>query len=131
MRTEQLGSPRKGKSWCAEGADNCFERVYRAVAEIPPGSVATYGQIARLLGYRHGARMVGWAMHASLRGAGVPCHRVLRQGGLLSPGYKPHDPGAQRRLLEAEGVTFLGDGRVDLTRHLWDGRPRRRRASSR
>lgn len=71
--------------------------------------------------------MVGWAMHANPHGTKVPCHRVLLQGGFLSPGYKPQDPGAQRRLLEAEGVTFLGNDRVDLTRHLWDGRSRRRR----
>jgi methylated-DNA-protein-cysteine methyltransferase-like protein len=99
--------------------DGFFARVYDLVARIPPGRVATYGQIARLLGAPRSARMVGWAMHGAPEGARIPCHRVIQQGGTCSPNFRVGDPDAQRRLLKHEGVRFLLDGRVDLEAHLW------------
>jgi methylated-DNA-protein-cysteine methyltransferase related protein len=96
-----------------------FDRVYRLVAKIPRGKVATYGQIAGLLGAPRSARIVGWAMHGNPHGSKVPCHRVVQQGGSLSPNFCIDDPGRQRRLLAREGVTFLLDGRVDMARHQW------------
>jgi len=118
------------------GAERLFDRVYAAVAAIPPGRVATYGEVARLVGVPRGARAVGWALKAlpEERAAEVPWHRVVGHGGRISP--RP-GPGAeiQRRRLRAEGVRFVG-GRVDLVRHalrgaqtrLTRGRPRRSRA---
>lgn len=96
-----------------------FDQVYRLAAKIPRGKVATYGQIARLLGAPRSARIVGWAMHGNPHGSMVPCHRVVQQGGSLSPNYCIGDPGRQRRLLAREGVTFLPDGRIDMARHQW------------
>ena len=101
------------------GQDGFFTRVYALVTRIPRGRVATYGQIAKLLGAPRSARIVGWAMHGSPEGSRVPCHRVIQRGGTCSPNFRAGDPGAQRRLLEAEGVQFLLDGRVDLVAHLW------------
>ena len=94
-----------------------FARVYDLVRGIPPGHVASYGQVASLLGVNHGARAVGWALRA-LRGdvsRRVPWHRVLGAGGRIS---LPEEGGGreQRRRLRAEGVRFKG-GRVDLARH--------------
>jgi len=43
-----------------------FDKVYWVVQRIPPGKVATYGQIARLIGVPRGARTVGWALHSLL-----------------------------------------------------------------
>ena len=98
--------------------------------------MATYGEVARLVGVPRGARAVGWALRALPveRAAEVPWHRVVGHGGRISP--RP-GPGAdiQRRRLRAEGVRFVG-GRVDLGRHgfrevqtmLTRGRPRRARA---
>lgn len=104
-----------------------FERVYALVREIPPGRVASYGQLAALLGLAHGARAVGWALRA-LRGKtahGVPWQRVVGHGGRIS---LPEAMGGriQRQRLRAEGVRFR-KGRVDLEQHgLWQPRPRAR-----
>ncbi len=111
MKPEQKGS----------GGDRAgfFARVYALVRRIPRGKVATYGQVAGLLGVPRHARVVGWAMHGNPHGSRVPCHRVIQQGGSLSPNYCLDDPARQRRLLEREGVRFCLDGRVDLTAHQW------------
>ena len=58
-------------------------------------------------------------MHGVPEGSGVPWHRVVQQGGSLSPTVSPTAPGRQRRLLEAEGVAFLSRGRIDMERHQW------------
>jgi methylated-DNA-protein-cysteine methyltransferase-like protein len=94
-----------------------FERVYRLVEQVPPGRVATYGQIAALLGVPRGARAVGWALRAlpERRAATVPWHRVVGAGGRISP-RAGGGPAVQRRRLRAEGVRFLGEG-IDLSRH--------------
>lgn len=114
------GAPRRGARREKQGQDGFFARVYALVARIPRGRVATYGQIARMLDAARSARIVGWAMHGSPEGAGIPCHRVIQQGGTCSPNFRAGDPGAQRRLLEEEGVRFLLDGRVDLEAHQWN-----------
>jgi methylated-DNA-protein-cysteine methyltransferase-like protein len=94
-----------------------FARVWQAVAAIPRGRVATYGQVARLLGLPRGARAVGWALRAlpETQAARVPWHRVVGAGGRISPRAGP-GPELQRRRLRAEGVRFVA-GRVDLARH--------------
>ena len=88
------------------------------VRRIPPGKVATYGQIACLAGMPRCARTVGYAM-AGCRDASVPCHRVVDRRGGTKAVFDVHAPGAQRTLLEAEGVLFRPDGMVDLERCQW------------
>ena len=100
------------------GADEpFFERVYALVRRIPRGRVATYGQVAALVGVPRGARAVGWALRAlsEARAARVPWHRVVGGGGRISPRAGP-GPLLQRRRLRQEGVRFRGE-RVDLARH--------------
>ncbi len=87
-----------------------FERVYDAVRTIPIGEVATYGQIARMLGTRD-ARRVGHALHANTDPS-CPCHRVVFADGHLAPGYAFGGPQEQKRKLEKEDVRFSQDGRV-------------------
>lgn len=95
------------------------ERVYQLVAQIPRGKVATYGQLALLAGSPRASRIVGAAMYRAP--AGLPCHRVLYRDGTLCCDQAFGGKEIQRQLLEAEGVPFLPDGRVDLKRCLWPG----------
>ena len=98
-----------------------FERAYDVVRQIPCGRVATYGQIAAMMGEPRKARYVGFAMHASPGVAGgVPCHRVVFADGSLAPGFAFGGPGAQRAMLEDEGVAFTPSGRVDMQRCRWE-----------
>lgn len=92
------------------------ERVWRVVASIPAGQVATYGQIADLAGLPGGARRVGRVLAALPTDSRLPWHRVINAAGRVS---LPGAHGArQRRLLRAEGVYFRNQ-RVDLRRHRW------------
>ncbi len=98
-----------------------FEQIYRLVRCIPAGKVATYGQIARMLGQPEAARTVGWAMSAVPDGSDVPWQRVINSRGTIS--LPPGSPGAalQRALLEDEGVVFDAKGRVNLKVYGWAG----------
>lgn len=95
------------------------EQVYEAVARIPCGKVATYGQIAALVGDPLAGREVGHIMSYAPSGRNLPCHRVVNRTGVLAPDYAFGGQEKQRALLEAEGVTFLADGRIDMELHLW------------
>jgi methylated-DNA-protein-cysteine methyltransferase-like protein len=96
-----------------------FERVWTVAAKVPCGKVTTYGAIARALGSPGAARTVGWAMRAAPAGSRLPCHRVVKATGELSPEDAFGGPGVQRLLLESERVAFDAHGRVDMKRHLW------------
>jgi methylated-DNA-protein-cysteine methyltransferase-like protein len=98
-----------------------FEQVHRIVRLIPPAKVATYGQIARLLGNPRAARMVGWAMHSIPEGSDVPWHRVVNARGTISLDVRGPGGAIQRALLEAEGIAFDKHGRLDLQAHGWTG----------
>jgi len=94
---------------------NFFERVYEEVKKIPEGKVMTYGQIASKIGTRD-ARRVGHALHANKEGSGVPCHRVVNRDGRLAPSYAFGGYREQRNRLITEGVKFIDELHVDLTK---------------
>jgi len=94
-----------------------FEEVYKVVRKIPKGKVATYGQLAGLVGTRD-ARKIGWALHAN-RDPNCPCHRVVNKEGKLAANFAFDGPKEQRRRLEAEGITFEDKARVNLEKHFW------------
>lgn len=82
----------------------------------------TYGQIAALLGRPTAARAVGYALHNLPSGSNLPWQRVINAQGKISPrGVRDmmHEPALQQLLLEAEGIVFDREGRLDLRRHLW------------
>ena len=85
--------------------------------------MATYGQIAALLGAPRAARAVGYAMKRCPQGSHVPWHRVLNARGGISLRANVSSMLTQRILLEREGITLRHE-RVDLRRYRWIG-PRR------
>jgi methylated-DNA-protein-cysteine methyltransferase-like protein len=93
-----------------------FERVWRLVRRVPRGKVVTYGLVSLAIDRRLTPVGVGWAVRAAKEGS-IPWHRVVNaQGGISTD--REH-PGLQRAMLEAEGVRFGSDGRIDLSRHQW------------
>lgn len=96
-----------------------FENVYEAVQLIPRGKVATYGQIARMIGAPRSSRAVGYALHANPRPGVIPCHRVVNREGRLAPAFAFGGPEIQAQLLESEGVEVSEDFTVDLEKYLW------------
>ena len=96
-----------------------YADVYEIVARIPAGKVATYGQIASMLGNPLAARQVGYAMSAAPEDSEIPCHRVVNRKGEMLSGIAFGGAAAQRKRLEAEGVCFRPDGCVDFARSLW------------
>ena len=96
-----------------------FENVYEAVQLIPRGKVATYGQIARMIGAPRSSRAVGYALHANPRPGVIPCHRVVNREGRLAPAFAFGGPEIQAQLLESEGVEVGEDFIVDLEKYLW------------
>lgn len=101
-----------------EEANLLSARVFALVRACPPGRVTTYGWLAKTVGYPRGARMIGWIMNESPEG--VPAQRVINSKGELSGSWAFGSPGRMRQLLEAEGIVFSADGRVDLKRYGWD-----------
>ena len=100
--------------------ERIYDQIYQVVRLIPAGKVATYGQIARIVG-RCTARMVGYAMAASGPEHHIPWQRVINSQGKISPHGFGYGSAMQRRLLEDEGVVFDDQGRVDFERFGWDG----------
>lgn len=110
------------------------ERVYEMVRKVPYGKVATYGQIAAMMGNPGLARAVGNALHKNpqefpmcesaeaaekaVREGLVPCHRVVNASGRLAPNFAFDGYEEQKIHLELEGVE-VQNGRVDLARYQW------------
>jgi len=95
-----------------------YPLIWEVVRKIPRGKVATYGQIARLVGFVGQARMVGHALRSLPARSDVPWHRVINSQGRIS---LPREKGAytqQKQLLEREGIVFTGM-RIDLEKFGW------------
>ena len=95
-----------------------MQAIWRMIAAIPPGRVASYGQIAALAGLPRGARQVARALRHAPAELGLPWHRVLAVNGRIaipaaSSGYK-----TQIRRLRAEGIVVKA-GRVDMRAYRW------------
>lgn len=95
--------------------DDLASEVLAVVAEIPEGRVATYGQIARLIGRPKNSRLVGKVLSQAEYYGDYPCHRVVNHAGRLAPGFDE-----QRGKLLEEGVGFRDDDHVDISHYLWD-----------
>lgn len=96
-------------------SEDLIYEILSVVEEIPEGKVATYGQIARLIGRDKNSRLVGKVLGMAEFYGKYPCHRVVNHAGRLVPGWKE-----QRFLLENEGVGFKDDIHVNLKNFLWN-----------
>lgn len=102
----------------SQNGPRLYERIYAAVRQIPVGRVATYGQIARLVG-GCSAQMVGFALAALPNGSDVPWQRVINAKGKISPRGIGFGSLIQRTLLEEEGIVFMRDEIIDLNTYGW------------
>ena len=98
--------------------DSPSKRIYEAVKKIPYGHVATYSQVAEIAGDKKMARAVGNALHKNPDPDHIPCFRGVNAKGELAGEFAFGGPGAQAKLLEAEGIAVF-DGRVDLSKYQW------------
>jgi len=96
-----------------------YERIYAIICQIPPGWVATYGQIAGIEGHCT-PRMVGYAL-AALNAEGVPWQRVINSAGRVSERSGGGGTATQRLRLMEEGVQFSRGGRIDFESYGWSG----------
>lgn len=95
--------------------ENLIYEILSAVEEIPPGKVASYGQIARLIGRDNNARLVGKVLSQADGYGDYPCHRVVNHAGRLAPHFWE-----QKDLLLAEEVKFKDDTHVDMKKCQWN-----------
>ena len=95
--------------------DHLIFEILAVVDEIPAGKVATYGQIARLIGRPKNARLVGRVLSMAEYYGSYPCHRVVNRAGRLAPGWLE-----QRGLLVDEGVSFKDDNHVFISKCRWE-----------
>ncbi len=97
-----------------------FERVYEVVRLIPYGRVTSYGAIARFIGAANSARMVGYAMNASVGMPDIAAHRVLNRNGLLTGKHHFGGSNVMKDLLESEGIEVIDDQVKEWNELFWD-----------
>lgn len=96
-----------------------YDEVYSVVVLIPKGKVATYGQIAKILGSPRASRAVGYALHFNPSPGIIHCHRVVNRYGRLAPAFAFGGQDVQAELLAKEGVVCDENYYVDLDKYLW------------
>ena len=97
-----------------------YDLIYQTVRQIPPGKVATYGQIADLSGLYGKARLVGYALFRVDIQDDIPWHRVINAKGEISYSFQRQGGDyLQKVLLEEEGIEFKSNGKIDLGRYRW------------
>jgi len=94
------------------------QRIWSIVAMVPKGKVASYGQIAALAGMPRHARLVGRTLRELPENSKLPWHRIVNAALKIS--LRSGGTSQQRKLLEAEGVEFVGEKVADT--HRWDAR---------
>ncbi|WP_172370356.1 MGMT family protein [Sporosarcina jiandibaonis] len=90
------------------------KRVVNIIQSIPPGQVMSYGQVAAAAGNPRGARQVVRILHSMSEKYALPWHRIINAKGEISFSGKD-----QRGMLEAEGVEFGLNGKIDLAAYRW------------
>lgn len=99
-------------------ADAARAAILATIAKIPPGRIASYGQVAWIAGLPGRARLVGRVLGSGAATDATPWHRVINAKGEISlPKFSPAHR-EQKRRLRAEGIVFEG-GRVSFRRYGW------------
>ena len=97
-----------------------YDRIYAVVRQIPYAKVATYGQVADLAQLYGQARLVGYALYRVDKDSDIPWHRVINAKGEISESsLRLGSDHVQRSLLEAEGIQFTPEGKINLQQYLW------------
>ncbi|MCY4092704.1 MAG: MGMT family protein [Caldilineaceae bacterium] len=99
---------------------SAYGQILLVVGQIPRGRVATYGQVAWIVGAAT-PRMAGYALGGLPADTEIPWQRVVNSRGGISPRGDPLATDRQRKLLAEEGVLFMPDGRIDLDLFGWPG----------
>ena len=115
---DQEATVQDHKDYTLANIENFFTRVYAMTKRIPRGRVATYGQIAVLIGAPGAARTVGWALHSLPSGTKVPWHRVINSQGRISISGK-YSADVQAERLKAEGIRVDKYLHVNLEKYQW------------
>ncbi len=98
-----------------------FIDVYDVVRQIPKGRATSYGAIAKYLGTKMSARMVGWAMNGAISiKPKVPAHRVVNRNGMLTGKVHFGTPTKMQELLEKEGIKVENETIVNFDKIFWD-----------
>ncbi len=95
--------------------DELIYEILSVVEEIPEGCVASYGQIAKLIGREKNSRLVGKVLSMAEFFGKYPCHRVVNHAGRTAPSWPE-----QAELLRREGVTMKNANHVDMKKHRWE-----------
>jgi len=98
------------------------EAVCRAVAQVPRGTVATYGQIAWMAGYPRRPRQVGMVLKGLPEGTALPWHRIVSARGCVPSRGRWWGAQLQIQRLREEGVAVDDAGSLDLGRFGWNGK---------
>ncbi|MEC5318014.1 MGMT family protein [Brenneria populi subsp. brevivirga] len=97
--------------------DGFQQRVFQIVAAIPYGKIATYGDVALMAGSPRAARQVGGVLKRLPEGSKLPWHRVINRKGEISLIGDDHQ--RQKSALQAEGIVFNRQGKIDLATFRW------------
>ena len=97
-----------------------YQKINHIISLIPSGKVATYGQIAGIVG-ECTARMVGYAASAIPQGSDIPWQRVINYRGGISQRSRGSGGLLQQKILEAEGIEFDQYGITNLEHFQWKG----------
>ena len=100
------------------GREQRLERIWSTIADIPEGTVASYGQLAEIAGIPRGARQVGYALRHSPAGLDLPWHRVVQASGKSAFDRNSTAFAEQSKRLVEEGVAIL-NGKVDMRKYRW------------
>lgn len=96
------------------------DRVIETVRSIPKGKVASYGQIAAIVGVPRAAIQVGWVLHKAGDDGVTPWWRVINRHGFISTKCEEHNKNVQRELLERDGVVVDRNLKVDMKLYRWN-----------